>query len=74
MGLITVSSTAKNALKRVFENVTFQRFASTVLEDCAISFTLRGNALEGFEFEIPEPTIVDTDPIVNELVAEANKL
>lgn len=71
--IIKVQAKAKTTLKRIAANKKFQFFVTEVLEDSAVSFSLRGNALEGFEFEIPEVRVDLTD-LIAELTEQASKL
>lgn len=72
--VIAINATAKTELKRVKKNADQQRFTTAKLEDCAIGFTLRGNAFEGYRFEISDSVIVDRSSLIQELIDKADKL
>lgn len=75
MDIITVRSSASTVLERIAANLDFQLSASSILEACAISFSLRGNASEGYEFEVVDSQIrSDLTGVIAELIAEAAKL
>lgn len=74
MDTILVQASARTVLKQIAENVKFRLFATALLDDCAITYKLFGNALEGYEFEIKDSVIRQIDEVIAELSAKAAKL
>ncbi len=72
--VIPINSTARDELKRVKKNADLQRFTIATLEDCAIRFVLRGNAFEGYRFEIKDSKTVDRSSIIAALADKASRL
>jgi hypothetical protein len=72
--VIPVRAKGKTTLKRIEANLKFQLSTTRILEACAVSFTLRGNALEGYQFEITDSLIVDLTGLIDELTKQASKL
>ena len=73
MTIIYVHATDRKPLDRCQHTEDFQHYMTEVLRYCAIHYVLRGNAAEGFTFDITSQT-GERQRIVDALATKASKL